>query len=327
MAKRAVQMAKQEEQIREQMAVQRLALTDAAANEPPIRILALALKPANALERFRRRLPTGTWVEALQAIDGSNLTGACSAVVARSLRYHKLGKPSAGMLGNWLTKYDALQAQIRDRVPFQVMIEDDLVVSPGFAQLVLKLVRSHFGSNDSRRPIREQVNLVVLGRWGEAYLTSLASAKRVVRRLRLNGIRRNPDIQLNDGSVGRTIKLPEYMSRGCWNLSRATNQGDTRRHRGSRLQLQRVIRSAARWACHHSSAETTCPRSRAGRPQLEDGATGRRAKTLAISSGGRGGTPCTARQLATARCQRPSRHTPLDPPPRFARLANCPLGA
>ena len=43
MAKRAVQMAKQEEQIREQMAVQRLALTDAAANEPPIRILALAL--------------------------------------------------------------------------------------------------------------------------------------------------------------------------------------------------------------------------------------------------------------------------------------------
>ena len=226
MAKRAVQMAKQEEQIREQMAVQRLALTDAAANEPPIRILALALKPANALERFRRRLPTGTWVEALQAIDGSNLTGACSAVVARSLRYHKLGKPSAGMLGNWLTKYDALQAQIRDRVPFQVMIEDDLVVSPGFAQLVLKLVRSHFGSDDSRGPVEEQVNLVVLGRWGEAYLTSLASAIRVVRRLRRNGIRRNPDIQLNDGSVGRTIKLPAHMSRGCWNLSRATNQGD-----------------------------------------------------------------------------------------------------
>ena len=226
MAKQATQMAKREKQIREQMAAQRLALTDAAANEPPIRILALALKPADALELFRRRLPTGAWVEALQAIDGSNLTGACNAVVARSLRYHKLGKPSAGMLGNWLTKYDALQAQIRDRVPFQVMIEDDLVVSPGFAQLVLKLVRSHFGSDDSRRPIQEQVNLVVLGRWGEAYLTSLASAKRVMRRLRLNGIRRNPDIQLNDGSVGRTIKLPEHMSRGCWNLSRATNQGD-----------------------------------------------------------------------------------------------------
>ena len=267
-AKQAVQMAKQEEQIREQMArrcqalpdancrSQRLELTDAdftfealapiikarakmriggdAANEPPkslaaappIRILALALKPADALERFRRRLPTGAWVEALQAIDGFNLTGACNAVVARSLRYHKLGKPSAGMLGNWLTKYDALQAQIRDRAPFQVMIEDDLVVSAAFAQLVLKLVRSHFGPEDSRRPIPEQVNLVVLGRWGEAYLTSLASAKRVVRRLRLNGIRRNPDIQLNDGSVGRTIKLPEHMSRGCWNLSRATNQGD-----------------------------------------------------------------------------------------------------
>ena len=216
----------QEEQMREQMAVRRLALTDAAASEPRIRILALALKPAEARERFRRRLPTGAWVEALQAIDGSNLTGTCNAVVTRSLRYHKLGKPSAGMLGNWLTKYDALQAQIRDRVPFQVMIEDDLVVSRRFAQLVLELVRSHFGSDDSRRPVEEQVNLVVLGRWGEAYLTSLASAIRVVRRLRRNGIRRNPDIQLNDGSVGRTIKLPAHMSRGCWNLSRATNQGD-----------------------------------------------------------------------------------------------------
>jgi len=100
----------------------------------------------------------------------------------------------------------------------------------------------------------------------------------------------------------------------------------SRRHRGSRSQLRRVTRSAARWPCHRSSAETTCPSLRAGRPQLEDGATGRRAKTLAISSGGRGGTPCTARQPATARCRRPSRHTPLDPPPRFARLASCPLG-
>ena len=71
----------QEEQMREQMAVRRLALTDAAASEPRIRILALALKPAEARERFRRRLPTGAWVEALQAIDGSNLTGTCNAVV------------------------------------------------------------------------------------------------------------------------------------------------------------------------------------------------------------------------------------------------------
>lgn len=197
----------------------------AAPSAPPIRFELLALHPAAALERFRPRLP-GAWLEALQAVNGFNLTGACDAVVARTLRYHKMGKPSAGMLGNWLSKYDALQAQIRDGVPYQVMIEDDLVVAPAFAQHVQELVRAHFGPGNANRPVREQVNLVVLGRWGEAYLTSLASAKRVVRRLRLNGIRRNIDIQLNDGSVGRTIKLPAHLSRSYWNLTRATNQGD-----------------------------------------------------------------------------------------------------
>ena len=199
-------------------------MTDAADTQS-LRFMLLALTPAAALERFRSHLP-GAWLDALQAVNGFNLTGACTAVVDRTLRYHKMGKQSAGMLGNWLSKYDALQAQVRDRVPFQVMIEDDLVVSPAFVQHVQDLVRSYFGAEDVYRPVREQVNLVVLGRWGEAYLTSLASAKRVVRRLRLNGIRRNIDIQLNDGSVGRTIKLPARLSRGYWNLSRATNQGD-----------------------------------------------------------------------------------------------------
>jgi len=84
---------------------------------------------------------------------------------------------------------------VRDGVPYQAILEDDLLFGEGFASFVERLATAHLGPANEARPEADRFNLVVLGRWGEGYVTSLASARRVLAILDSNGVRKNADIQ------------------------------------------------------------------------------------------------------------------------------------
>ena len=68
---------------------------------------------------------------------------------------------------------------------------------------------------------------MVLGRWGEGYVTSLASARRVLAMLDANGVRKNADIQWNDGSCGRIVQVEPQAT--PWRLLVRTSQGVMRK--------------------------------------------------------------------------------------------------
>ena len=59
------------------------------------------------------------------------------------------------------------------------------------------------------------------------YVTSLASARRVLAILDANGVRKNADIQWNDGSCGRIVQLQPHAT--PWSLLVRTSQGGMRK--------------------------------------------------------------------------------------------------
>jgi len=189
-----------------------------------IRYVMLALNPKKSAAERKKQLPE---IEAHQSVNGFDLNHTCSLANSWNIPFVKLNTGSGGMLANWLTKFAALREQVQQRIPFQVMLEDDIGLQPEFKTFVEQQVRRHFLGNNEQLPVKEQVNLVVLGRWGEGYITSLASAARVLHRLRSNGIRRNPDIQFNDGSCGRTIQL--IPANTPMTRLRHPNEGDIKR--------------------------------------------------------------------------------------------------
>jgi len=98
---------------------------------------------------------------------------------------------SWGTLANFLTRFKAFDMQVKQEIPFQAVIEDDVKLKPGFGQFLRETVKKHYGfaSNAS--------DLVILGHFGEGYLTSLAAARKIVQTLNAEGIIGCPDQQLN----------------------------------------------------------------------------------------------------------------------------------
>ena len=74
------------------------------------------------------------------------------------------------------------------------------------------------GDRDARQP-----DLLVLGTWGEGYVSSLASARRVLDSIRLQGVPQNVDIMLNEGHAGYAARV---NGRVPWHHRIGPNLGD-----------------------------------------------------------------------------------------------------
>jgi len=169
----------------------------------------------------RRLLPR---LEAFRSTNGMNVSEVHAFFEARpQLRFYKLFTWTYGMLASWTTKYRALEDQVQRGVPFQAIIEDDLLLEEGFTRFVEGMTARWLGSANERLPEADRFNLVVLGRWGEGYVTSLESARRVLAFLDGNGVRKNADIQWNDGSCGRIVQVEPQAT--PWRLLVKTSQG------------------------------------------------------------------------------------------------------
>ena len=99
-----------------------------------------------------------------------------------------------------------------------------MLLTPDFVRFVREAARAYLVGPSSSINGSNAADLITLGRWGEGYLTSLASARRVLNRYLLNGIRRNPDVQLNDGSCGLVVQMmPKHVP---WRYLRHSNKGE-----------------------------------------------------------------------------------------------------
>ena len=153
---------------------------------------------------LRRSLPN---LEVFLSVNGFDERATIRALAQCRLKYHinsycgfsRFG--TYGSLACFLTKVLALTSQVARELPFMAMLEDDMRLKPEFPAFVEQAVRQHFVTSASPPEI------LVLGDWGEGYVTSLESARRVLASLRHQGVPLNVDIMLNAGHAGRALHV------------------------------------------------------------------------------------------------------------------------
>jgi GR25 family glycosyltransferase involved in LPS biosynthesis len=167
-----------------------------------ITFIALVLdKDSERLKIFNENLKVIPDLKLYKSVDGFDIEETKRTMVHEKLKYSGLAppgmhknpeklkshKPKWGTLACWLTKYKALKWQIQNKIPYLCFIEDDLLLLPDFQNFCLNQINMiKPGSTD----------IIRLGKWGEAYITSFESAKNVLFDLYKNGIIMPIDDQL-----------------------------------------------------------------------------------------------------------------------------------
>jgi len=142
----------------------------------PITYVALTLNNTERSGFVRANQALLPELELFLAVNGYSKEETIRRLGSTPLKFHPYTFCNAarfatfGSLANFASKYLALRMQVRRRLPYMAMLEDDMQLRPGFKAFVEQTVR--YGALD-------RADLLVLGAWGEGYVTSLASARRV----------------------------------------------------------------------------------------------------------------------------------------------------
>lgn len=182
-------------------------------------------KPNSFVRAYPRNLPS---LVVLPAVNGYNHTETIEELLKSELVFHNLSKlvRKWGKLAAFLTKVRLLEHQVQHGHPYQVSLEDDLVLRPNFVDFILSACQ-HLES----RPRRRRPDVVQLSMYAEVLLTPLDGARTLLARLRQYGIRKNDDQQLLAAHLmGHTVsKYRAYLGtpRDTWpvGLGRRTNVG------------------------------------------------------------------------------------------------------
>ena len=180
-------------------------------------------------------------LQLFRAVNGFDTRQTIAALCSSGLRYHwgycgftRFG--TFGSLANYLTKVFAIAHQVSRQLPVMAMLEDDMQLEEGFKAFVeakaasllhaeqLFAARRASGSS-SGGAIDSPSDLLALGTWGEGYVTTLASARRVLRSFKRQGVPLNVDIMINDGHVGRVMRI-DSAERVPWAHRVGANLGD-----------------------------------------------------------------------------------------------------
>lgn len=156
-----------------------------------------------ALERF-------PFIEIFKSVNGFDRDEVIEEFLKLDIKYHHLklnhkGNPwkcfhTYGTLACWITKVKFLRFQISNKISYALLLEDDLKISDDFFLGFDAIMKNEWRSLDDR------INIIRLFRWGEGYLTSLESAKRVYSLIKKNGVIGNIDDQFRE-ACGRELKL------------------------------------------------------------------------------------------------------------------------
>jgi hypothetical protein len=131
---------------------------------------------------------------------------------ALGFMYKYLYFPTYGTLANWITKVKMLKYQVEHKLPYMCIIEDDLILGAGFEKFVyenLYLLKD------------PAINIIRLAKWGEGYITSYESAKRILDIIYKTGIVDNIDNQFRV-FCGKEIAVEDTP----FHLTVESNNGD-----------------------------------------------------------------------------------------------------
>ena len=117
-----------------------------------------------------------------------------------------------GNLANFLTRYKAFMYQVEHELPYQITMEDDVVLTEESVRQMVEL-----------QSLADDYDLVQLGEFGELYLTSLKGATRLLKLISKHGIIKCPDQQLNDNRIMNASKIKHKIR---YKLKAKTNLGD-----------------------------------------------------------------------------------------------------
>merc|ERR1711871_726666 len=152
-------------------------------------------------------------LEVFHAVNGYNKTETVERLRESGLHYEELSLKKYGKLALFLTKFAILKRQVREEIAFVCFVEDDVKFHQRFREYV-----------ERQLPVLEMpdVNILRLGDWGEAYVTSLQGAGRIVARIERVGILQNMDNQLRE----RCGVEAHPIGHRAWSLKKGTNRGD-----------------------------------------------------------------------------------------------------
>lgn len=126
-------------------------------------------------------------IKIVPSVNGKDKKEVANALKKTGLDFYQTGFRTYGTLAVFLSKFLAWQKQLEEKIPYLCLIEDDLELTKEFLPFL-----------ESKKNLLENpgTNVLRLGDWGEAYFTSLESAKRLVAKIKEDGIRRNIDEQM-----------------------------------------------------------------------------------------------------------------------------------
>lgn len=152
-------------------------------------------------------------IKKIISVNGFNKQETIDELIKLKLKFYKLqnGFNTYGTLANFITKVKMLKYQIEYNIPYVCFIEDDLLLDDNFQEFINKNI-SFFHTN---------INMVRLASWGEGYITTIESAKRILSYIYKCGIINNVDNQLRE-NCGPEI----YLHNTPWKLVIGTNDGD-----------------------------------------------------------------------------------------------------
>jgi hypothetical protein len=192
-----------------------------------VRVLIMTMGTSQRLRFIAQNQKIVPGLQTLRAVDGKNASLVLSQLLVQGLQFKRLcsGYETMGNVANFLSRFLAFKAQLRDRVPFQATIEDDLHLDSGFLPFVAGVAYAARWPSDGRDGSKTYVRL---GHYGEGYVTSLDSARALVERMQEAGIAGCPDQQMNAPRYHR-LPIADVSKHTPWHHLVAPNQGDLHR--------------------------------------------------------------------------------------------------
>lgn len=171
------------------------------------------------INKTRKLFP---FVKIFNSVNGYNKEETIKEFLDLNLNFHKLkigpknDFNNYGTLACWITKVKFLKFQVSNEIPYALFLEDDAKLLPGFFDALDDQMK------DKWKRLDQEVNVIRLFQWGEGYITSLSSARRLLDAIKQTGVVDNIDNQLRERS-GPELKLNFNNFYRKWVR---TNEGD-----------------------------------------------------------------------------------------------------
>jgi predicted O-methyltransferase YrrM len=160
------------------------------------------------IEKNKKTIPQ---LQIIKSVNGYNKDETIRELIELKVKYKSLHYKSYGTLANSITKIKMLKYQIEKNIPFICFLEDDLLLKPEFELFIYNSICL----------LKDDINMIRLQEWGEGYITSVESAKRILEHIYRDGFVDSIDNQFRE-RCGKEIRVFDTP----FDLTCEPNKGD-----------------------------------------------------------------------------------------------------